>query len=278
MEKGLKLESICSNETVDPAKYQSLVGSLLYLALNTRIDVCYAVNQLSSFNKEPDKAKFKIALRVLRYLYDYKDYGLIFKKKEKKVSYELNLLVDANWGTDEKGKSLHGYILKCNGDIIAYRSKGQKNVTLSTCEAEFFGNTEASKEVLYMMNMLEFLGRKVVTPVILENDNFSAVQICQSEGSIYRTRHLSLRSFWIVEKVKEGILKVIFKQGSELEADLLTKSLGKNKHWKFTNKLLMKLEEGVVRRCVTAFTSLLKGFQKKEKVPTGIFQQEKNVP
>ena len=39
-------------ELVDPTLYRQLIGSLMYL-VNTRPDICFAVNSLSQFMVEP---------------------------------------------------------------------------------------------------------------------------------------------------------------------------------------------------------------------------------
>ena len=54
-------------EVVDATVYQQLVGSLMYL-VNTRPDICYAVNQLSQAMVKPTKLFWKADKHVLRYL------------------------------------------------------------------------------------------------------------------------------------------------------------------------------------------------------------------
>jgi hypothetical protein len=51
---------------VNATVYQQLVGSLMYL-VNTRLDICYAVNQLSQEMVEPTKIFWKASKHVLRY-------------------------------------------------------------------------------------------------------------------------------------------------------------------------------------------------------------------
>ncbi|PPR04536.1 hypothetical protein CVT24_013130, partial [Panaeolus cyanescens] len=49
-------------------RYQSLVGSILYLACTTRPDLAYAAMALGQFNSRPTRAHLLAAKRVLRYL------------------------------------------------------------------------------------------------------------------------------------------------------------------------------------------------------------------
>ena len=51
---GWRKEDATSGEEVDATVYRQLVGSLMYL-VNTRPDICYAVNQLSQAMVKPTK-------------------------------------------------------------------------------------------------------------------------------------------------------------------------------------------------------------------------------
>eukprot|EP00253_Pinus_taeda_P003110 PITA_03110 len=64
---GWRKEDATSGEEVDATVYRQLVGSLMYL-VNTRPDICYAVNQLSQAMVKPTKLFWKAGKHVLRYL------------------------------------------------------------------------------------------------------------------------------------------------------------------------------------------------------------------
>ena len=48
MEPNLKLLSDSSSETIDAMMFRQMIGSLMYL-MNTRPDICFAVNTLSQY-------------------------------------------------------------------------------------------------------------------------------------------------------------------------------------------------------------------------------------
>eukprot|EP00253_Pinus_taeda_P013080 PITA_13080 len=52
------------DKEVDPTLYIHLIGSFMYL-VNTRLDICYAVNTLSQFMVEPKWAHWAIAKHIL---------------------------------------------------------------------------------------------------------------------------------------------------------------------------------------------------------------------
>eukprot|EP00253_Pinus_taeda_P001731 PITA_01731 len=70
-----------------------LIRSLMYL-VNTRPDICYAVNTLSQFIVEPKRAHWAAAKHVLRYLQGTVDYGLLYTKGK---DIRLSGFTDANW-------------------------------------------------------------------------------------------------------------------------------------------------------------------------------------
>ncbi|KRX30468.1 Retrovirus-related Pol polyprotein from transposon TNT 1-94 [Trichinella sp. T6] len=58
----------------------------------------------------------------------------------------------------------------CNGPI-AWSSRVQKTIALSTVEAEYMALTEGVKEVKWIRQLLMDLGRNQVTPTPLFSDN-----------------------------------------------------------------------------------------------------------
>ena len=66
-------------ELVDPTLYRQLIGSLMYL-VNSRLDLCFAVNTLNQFMVDPRRVHWVAAKHVLRYLAGTLDYGLDYRE------------------------------------------------------------------------------------------------------------------------------------------------------------------------------------------------------
>jgi hypothetical protein len=60
---------------MEPPLYKQLIGSLMYL-VNTRPDICFAVNTLSQFMVESRQEHWVTAKHVLRYLRGTFEYRL----------------------------------------------------------------------------------------------------------------------------------------------------------------------------------------------------------
>ncbi len=112
----------------------NLVGALLYLSINTRPDISYAVEALARFNKSPTYRLCKALVRVLIYLRDTTERGIQFTG----FDFELSAYSDADWGGDlDSRRSTTGYVVYAAIGPIAWQSKLQSTVAVSTMEAEY---------------------------------------------------------------------------------------------------------------------------------------------
>jgi len=60
--------------------YASVVDSLMYAQVCTRLDIAFAINALGRYLSDPDH--WKIVKKVFRYLQGTKDHMLTFKKSD----------------------------------------------------------------------------------------------------------------------------------------------------------------------------------------------------
>ena len=135
---NLKLQ-IAQNgdEEVDQRIYRSLVGSLLYLAKQTRADIMFTVNILSRHMNAPTNQHWLCGKRLLRYLQGSKALKFTYTKE---ASYDLVGESDADWFGDVKDrKSTTGYYFKLNGRgaALSWGVKKQATVALFSSEAEY---------------------------------------------------------------------------------------------------------------------------------------------
>src|SRR5215471_20036422 len=56
--------------------YQRKIGSLLYAAVTTQVDIAFAVSRLARFLTNPSPKHHAAADRILHYLYRYRELGL----------------------------------------------------------------------------------------------------------------------------------------------------------------------------------------------------------
>ena len=110
-ENNLRLVKASESEAlVDERLYRSLVGSLLYIAKQTRPDIVWIVNVLSRFMDKPTNTHWLAAKRVLCYLQATKSLKLVFSRDG---DFNLHGESDADWSGDhDDRRSTTGYFFK----------------------------------------------------------------------------------------------------------------------------------------------------------------------
>ncbi|XP_066159816.1 secreted RxLR effector protein 161-like [Oryza sativa Japonica Group] len=114
-------------------EYSQIIGSLMYLASATRLDISFAVRKLSRFTSNPGDDHWHALERVMHYLKGTMELGLYY------TGYHavLDRYSDSNWISDVyEIKATSGYVFTLGGDVVSWRSCKQTILTSSTMEAE----------------------------------------------------------------------------------------------------------------------------------------------
>ncbi|KAG5867496.1 Retrovirus-related Pol polyprotein from transposon TNT 1-94, partial [Gonioctena quinquepunctata] len=196
------LETGKESKKVSNFPYRQAVGALMYLMLGTRPDLAYSIGFLSRSLENPtaeDVAKVK---RVSRYIAGTLDLGIIYRPNFKRGTLEC--YSDADFGGCTKtGRSTSGVIMIHAGGAISWLSQRQAMVATSTTEAEIVAANEATKEIIWLSRLFEgIIGLKHVP--ILQVDNSAAVRLAQNPEFHRRTKHISIKYFFI-EKIRRKI-------------------------------------------------------------------------
>ena len=237
----VNLKLVKSNEgkkLVDPKRYRSLVGSLLFIGKQTRPDILNIVNQLSRFLDKPDESHWKAAKRVLRYLKGTTDLRLTFLKNS---SCDIVGDSDADWSGDlNDRKSTTGYYFKFegNGGAISWGVKKQATVALSTAEAEYQAMAAAAQEAIYLRALLKDFGFPMEKATDIGEDNQSCIKMCHNPVMHKRSKHIDTKLHFIRERVENKEIKIHYVPTEEMTADILTKSLPRVKVEKHRTVLL----------------------------------------
>lgn len=222
--------------------YRSGVGMLLYLVKYSRPDIANAVRELSKVLDGSTEASFKEMLRVIKYILDTKDMGLRIEPtltKSADEPWDLVCYSDSDYAGDpDTRRSVSGYILYVKGVPISWRSKAQRSITLSSSEAEWFALSEATKEIMFVLQLLESMHIKVQLPITIRVDNIGAIWMSQNANASARTKHIDIRTKYVNEYCEDGVLKIIFVKSAENDSDIMTKNLGGELHSKHSNKLI----------------------------------------
>ena len=207
--------------------FRSLVGSLLYLVKHSRPDIANAVRELTKVMDRANQRHLQEGLRIVKFVLDTRNLGLKIEPSILHVLvWHMVLWTDSDWGADKDNRlSVSGLALFVNEVLVAWRSKQQRTVALSSSEAEFVAISEAVKEVLFVLQVLNSVGVKVQTPVIVRVDNMGAIFMTDNATSSTRTRHIDIRWHFTRNLVKDQVIEIIFCKSAENKADGYTKNV-----------------------------------------------------
>jgi hypothetical protein len=157
--------------------YRSGVGTLLYLVKHSRPDIANAVRELSKVMDGATAAHLKMLLQTIKYVVATKDKNLKFKPAALcKNEWKVEAFCDSDYAGDtETRHSVTGYVVFVMGVAIAWKSKAQRNVTLSSTEAEYTAIAEVCKELLFIVQLMEFMHMKIALPIPVRVDNVGAI-------------------------------------------------------------------------------------------------------
>lgn len=215
--------------------YQSLIGSLMYLCVNTRPDISFITSYLSQFNTEHTDIHWKMAKRVLRYLKGTLEVGLTYKPIRKSIEG----FSDSDFANNTADRhSYSGYVFTHAGGPISWISRKQKCIALSSCEAEYVALSEATRESIFLQNFYsEILAKKKIQQMIINGDNQSALKLTENHVFHDRLKHIDIKYHFVREQVEKDRIQLKYLSTEEMLADIFTKGLGKVKH----NKCLQGL-------------------------------------
>ena len=192
---GVPINSIAPSTDADdsPAQirrkeaYQSLIGSIGWLAHTTRPDLSAVHSFLASYSNKPAVGHMKAALYALHYIHSTHDYGISFTSDAVAPMHcyihfppstdveaytdalpptpetlsTLTSYSDACWGSQIGGaisdgtllplfkfRSMSGGIVFRNGGPLGWLGERQDRTALSSCEAEIRATNATSKKVV----------------------------------------------------------------------------------------------------------------------------------
>jgi hypothetical protein len=179
-------------------QYQSLVGSLNWLAHTTRPDISTIVSLLAQHQSVPSPGHYDAALYVAHYLATTRNLGIYFTSTRSStlesflhfpLPQPLLSMSDANWGPQDAStkklpdlplftsRSMSAFYIDLFGPLH-WLSKRQTVTAGSSAEAEIYATDECVKVLLELVQILEFLQVKhlfMPSVNIIYNDNKACV-------------------------------------------------------------------------------------------------------
>ena len=212
-------------------QYRKLVGQLLWLS-NLRMDIMYAIKELSRGLASPTTDHWAKLKHLLRYLSGTKDYVQELCPKlrlsEKHSSLDVHTYVDSDWAGDpDSRRSTSGVATYLLGVNLQSHSRTQQTIALSSGEAELYAIGAGAADSLFIRSLLLEACLIPRVHLFVHTDSTAGKSMASRYGTSRKTRHVQLRHLFVQELVTSGVITIRKVLGTLNNADILTKYVNK---------------------------------------------------
>jgi KUP system potassium uptake protein len=234
--------------------YRSAIGEIIWAMTTCRPDVSHAVVKAAQFSSCPHEIHYHGVRHILKYLNKTKDEGITFWRATKRTDLpdaprptiisdkrelfqdkrrefgpmELNAQADSDWAHCPKTRrSFTGVIVRMAGGTIAWKTRLQEAVALSSAEAELMAATDAGKMILYIRSILWDLGIPQLAATVIGEDNDACTAIGNAQKTTPRTRHMDIRYRALSDWIESDLMVLERVDTAVNTSDHLTKILGR---------------------------------------------------
>jgi hypothetical protein len=219
----------------DRRLFAEMYGSVLYGAVTTRPDLAKAMTTLGRYMSNPGPSHMQAMKRVLSYIAGTLDKGLEYKNEawrtpgidEPIPAHEPTTFADSDWAGDQDNLySTTGMITFLAGGPISWRAVLQRIQAQSSAEAEYIAMGDASKDIMYVRNVISALTfYKKIGPTKMLVDSTAAIAIASKPGLNHKTKHIALRYHFIRQLITDLEIATVKINTTHNLADVLTKAV-----------------------------------------------------
>jgi hypothetical protein len=201
-------------------RFHSLTAKLLYMAKRARPDILTTVSFLTTRVLEATVADWMKLKRAIQYIRYTVDMGLRLTCDEPLC---VKGYIDASYGIHNDYKSHTGSALTLGGGAVYSASTKQKIIVKSSTEAELVGVSEGLGQVIWLRNFITALGYTLGPAKVMQDNESTLALIRNGRSNSARTRHISIRYFFVTDRVKMGEIAMEWVNTNDMISDMLTK-------------------------------------------------------
>ncbi|CAI7789346.1 unnamed protein product [Closterium sp. NIES-53] len=236
--EGPEEESVGEEER---RRFHSLVGRLIYAAINTRPDVAFATGQLARVVQCPNEEQVASGMRVAKYLGQTPTVGLQYSTATQRHQkgaggvepgrLSLTAFLDASYASEpEDMTSVGGFICCVGGGPTAWERKKQVDQALSSVESEYMALFRAVQEIVWQRRLLVELREEKQGPTLLYCDSQGAIALAKNPVLHGLTKHMRVKWHWTRSMVAAGEVELRYVKTTGQPADMMTKRLVEQQH------------------------------------------------
>jgi hypothetical protein len=163
--------------------YLQIIGALLYLAMNTRPDIMFAVCLLARYSKTRQQAACMGVAHLLSYLLGTVGMGIRYTIDPSMLGKAIQLILDiygmsdADWASCLKTRrSTSGWLVFALGGVIAWGSKLMATIAASSMESEYMSAYHLGQQLLlWYRGLMKVIGYPINKPTPFFMDAYGRV-------------------------------------------------------------------------------------------------------
>ena len=140
----------------------------------------------------------------------------------------MTTYIDVDWAScvDDR-KSTSGDAFYLGKSLVAWLSKKQTSISLSTAEAEYIAIAACCTQVRWMKQTLQDMKVSIDEPISIKCDNTSAISISKNILLHSKEKHIPIKYHFLREQVAQKIVKMEYVPEKEQTTNIFTKPLAK---------------------------------------------------
>ncbi len=204
-------------------EYKSILGKLQFLAIHTRPDIAHSVNYCARYQAAPERIHYKLVQRIIRYLKGTAELGLVIAAKGTGIAG----YADADHQQyPETRKSTTGYVVKFNGDTVAWKSTRQRSRGNSTTDLDLIAVNACARRFKGLANMHHEIFPENKAPFRLYQDNTLTIKRTGDAMTLGQYKDVDTKDKYVMQLIKNGEANVIYLPTAEHFADPLNEIFG----------------------------------------------------
>ena len=176
------------------------------------------------------------------------NFGLLYTSTFKNPTdpWDIAGHVDSDWASwKATRRSRTGWLIYLNKMLLAFGSKLQTSVALSSAEAEYMALAHIIKIMLWIIHIIEAIPSQFVKkPVPIYIDNKPAINLADNHAASKFTRHIGITHHFLRDYCEGGnrLFQLIWRESAFQEADGMTKPLARAKFTAFRDRVVSNFQ------------------------------------
>jgi hypothetical protein len=190
-------------------------------------------------------AAFKEMKSLAKFVMDTDNYGLkVLPTISRTKKWNMTVYTDSDWAGDKDNPhSVSGYAIFLSDTVILWKSRLQKPLALSSSEAEYYGMSEAPKDVKFVARIFEAIGIEIELPITMYCNNVGAIFVAENAMARVTSKHIDVRYHFVREYVESSFLKIVFVNSKENKSDMFRKNVSSELYYKHKGTYIIRRQK-----------------------------------